>query len=290
MRVLRSIPNLVVAAAWLAAMLHPAPSLAQTPQGPIQSLFLGDKTCLDSPFSCTFPNVVASHRYLHVVLDDAPNNPDWKVQAGPMCSATMLDIAGGIPTDSSGYVEVVVDLQAVPQDFLLAGPTCYGFHGRSHWAVGFYTAYLDDSPLQDADQVYPGYRTLQGRPDLPDLDITYINRTPSYPYDAPKNVASSGDTVTFQAHILNAGGLAAPPFDYVWQDDGEARQRGRFDSALPPGSETSISLPWVWDDRPHNLTFAVVPAGPETSERNDRLTIRSDAVMLGFWVERGAYR
>ena len=281
----------LILGAFFLSILAPLLTMAHAQSTAEQPLFLGDRTCLDDVWDCPFARTVALHPYLHVVLRDQPGNDDWRVQAGATCSETSPEIAGGQPIGQDGYLETVVDLSAAPSAVqLLGAPACYVFRGRHGWAVTFYAAYFDDRPTPDADQVYPGYQALTGRPDLPDLDVTYIHRAPVYPYDAAKNAPSPGDSVTFEAHVRNAGGQPAPPFQYTWTLDHDVLVRGGFPTALAPAQEVTIRLRWRWQGGPHDLTFRLHATSDQISTPHDRLTIRTNALALGFWVEQDAYQ
>ncbi len=257
--------------------------------GAEQVLFAGDRTCNDLWNDCDFSAVRPTHRYLHVVVHDAAANADWQVQAGPYCQDAMPDIAGGQPLPATGYLEIVVDL-ATSDPSLLGTADCFVFRGRNHWAVTYFAAYFDDDPGLDADVVYPGYQTQFGRPAQPDLDVTYIHRTPSYPYDAAKNAPAVGDRVVFSAHVMNAGSIAAAPFVYRWFLDRKTILTGFVAGGLAAGNEAVFDFPWNWRSGPHTLEFRVFPADVELSRTNDALTIRTDALELGFWVEQSAWQ
>jgi len=281
--------SLVTLGVLLLSALPPQPSRAQSSVPAVQSLFLGDRTCLDDARDCRFSGVLARHRYLHVIVHDLAGNDDWGVQASPFCSDTMPDISGGLPIGANGFLEVVSDLQAMPGAPGVTAGRCFVFRGRNHWAVTFYAAYFDAAAAPDADQVYPGFEALAGRPDLPDLDVTYIHRDPAYPYDAPKNAPAPGDPVTFTAHVMNAGWRPASPFSYHWYVGRSLVESGTSSQPLNPGQETVFSLRWRWQLHPQKLKFQLVPEGDDLASANNQLSIRTDALALGYWVERSAY-
>lgn len=252
----------------------------------VHSLLLGDRDCGDDT-DCAYPATTVDRLYLHVVVHDLPGNDDWRVQAAPYCSAAMPDVAGGGAIPASGYLESVVDLSAV---VVSAGrPTvCIVIRGRKHWAVTYYAAYLDDSPEPDAGTVYPDYPSANGAPDLPDLDVTYIHRSPAYPFDAAKNDPHTGDPVTFTAHIQNAGYRPSLVTPYRWTLGARVLGEGEI-PPLEPGQDMSFDIGWRWETGPHEVKFSIDPTTQEISKGNNSVTIRTDALSLGFWVERGAY-
>ncbi|MBV9278937.1 MAG: hypothetical protein JOZ41_02550 [Chloroflexi bacterium] len=275
----------------IAVLLLPAApgrSHAQTAVPGVQSLLLGDRTCYDADLACSFPDVIPIHRYLHVILHDTAGFTEWQVRAAPTCAAPPAVLAGGQPIDSTGFREVVADLGA-PAAAPVGQASCFILGGSQGHAVTVYAAYFDDNPAPDADLVYPDYESLGGRPDIPDLDVGYIHRDPAYAYDAARNDPAPGDAVTFTAHVINAGGRAAPPFSYVWYLGKSIMSRGAVEDVLAPGEALDIPFHWRWQAGPHTLTFRLRPLSAETSTANNRLSIRTDAIALGLWVERGAY-
>jgi hypothetical protein len=272
----------------LSPLLGAAQVNAQSLPGAVQSLFLGQRLCGDTRDICYAAVPFAAHRFLHIVLHSVPGDTDWRVQAAPACGEPMLDIAGGAEVPQSGYLETILDLTATnPVGY--QRQLCLAFRGHSHYYVNYYAAYLDDARAPDAETLYPGYQNLAGRPDLPDLDVTYIHRSPAYPYDAAQNQPRAGQTVRFVGHVLNAGGVSAPPAPYEWLLDGHVVASGRLSTSLAAGVEATATFAWTWDPAPHTLELRLAPVGPEISGANDSLSIRTDALALGYWIERSAW-
>ncbi|MDZ7270605.1 MAG: hypothetical protein ONB17_03220 [candidate division KSB1 bacterium] len=150
--------------------------------------------------------------------------------------------------------------------------------------------------------------------DLPDLDVTFISRTPRYPRlvvsyhrradglvgdvhpyltpeeEAKKRWPAPGDTVTFTAHVKNHGNAPVAGYACLWAIDGQvvaAPQGG----ALVPEQEATFKLTWRWQDGPHTVSFQVDPQDviPELSQRNNQLTDRTDALSFHFHVEQSLY-
>ena len=91
----------------------------------------------------------------------------------------------------------------------------------------------------------------------PDLDVSHISRSPlyfrynvqypnGYPVLAPvpggnadpakdKRWPAPGETVTFTAHVRNAGDAPTPPFRYAWLYDGIEAVTGTHTDPIPPG-------------------------------------------------------
>ncbi|MGH2443729.1 MAG: CARDB domain-containing protein [Chloroflexota bacterium] len=283
---MRKLQVLAILPFLIGAMLLPSTARSQS-AGPFQPLFVGDKLCADTASACTFQFVVPAHRYLHIVVHDLAGNAEWHVQAASTCTAATT-IAGGVPVADGGYLETVVVLSSlVPQSS--GDSVCLIFRGRNGWGAKYYAAYFDDRPAPDADLIYPGYQSANGRPDLPDLDVTYIHRSPSYAYDAAHNAPSAGEHVTFAAHVMNAGPMPAPAFAYSWILDGRQLAASTHD-AIAPGAEIEIDLPWIWETGPHTLEIRLLAPYDEIAKSNNDLSIRTNALTVGFWIEQSAWQ
>lgn len=118
-----------------------------------------------------------------------------------------------------------------------------------------------------------------------DLDVTYIERTPRYDYDAPKNNPEPGDKVTFRGHI-RAWGPPPKNAEYRWELDGQLIAKGTLDN-LQTGEDRVLTQDWVWGKGPHTIALIVDPDNKvvERSEVNNRIVDRTDGLSVGFWVE-----
>jgi len=123
-----------------------------------------------------------------------------------------------------------------------------------------------------------------------DLNVTVIERTPRYDYDAPKNAPAPGDVVTFHGHIRLWGTAAQPSIAYVWQLDRATLATGTLTN-MAPGEERIVTATWTWQTGPHQVRLVVDPANAivERSELNNEREDHTDAVIMGFWVERSLY-
>jgi len=128
-----------------------------------------------------------------------------------------------------------------------------------------------------------------GPPDAADFDVAFIERTPRFDYDAPKNNPAVGDAVTFLGHIKNWGRPAAS-VDYQWQLDGRAVSSGSL-AGLKADSETVVKWPWKWQSGAHRIKLVVDPNRriAESSEANNQIEDRTDGLSVGFWVEQSVY-
>jgi hypothetical protein len=122
-----------------------------------------------------------------------------------------------------------------------------------------------------------------------DLDVTYIERTPRYNYDAAKNNPAPGDLVTFRGHIKNWDNVT-PSATYRWDLDGNPVASGTL-SDLQPNEERVVTWQWTFQPGPHLIRLTVDPdnAVTEFSEANNVVEDRTDGVIVGFWVEQSLY-
>ena len=118
-----------------------------------------------------------------------------------------------------------------------------------------------------------------------DLNVTLIERTPRYDYDAEKNNPEPGDIVTFHGHIINWGD-DTPVAEYHWQLDGQTVATGELTDLLPD-EERIVEYQWTWQDGNHQVKLIVDPAKEidEASEVNNEIEDRTNGVIVGFWVE-----
>lgn len=142
----------------------------------------------------------------------------------------------------------------------------------------------------------------------PDLDVTYIARTPRYmryiideSRGVPQQLApgtendkrwpDAGETVTYTAHIINKGQAVAGPFHYQWSIDGALVEAGNEVAPLQPGEERTISHQTPWTVEPQQIELTVDPDDKiaETVEKNNSRTIGSYDLTISFWVEQGMY-
>ncbi len=137
------------------------------------------------------------------------------------------------------------------------------------------------------------------KPDLPDLDVLFIERLPRYDFDATKKWPNQDEEVEFKAHIKNNGTQPTRSFGYEWKIDDSRVVSGNLPS-LTPNQETTISYRWPWahttsaDERiqgSHTIELAVDPSNSiqEISESNNKVTDFTQALAVGFWVEQAVY-
>jgi len=130
------------------------------------------------------------------------------------------------------------------------------------------------------------------KPQLPDLDVTFIERTPRYPPDGDWKYADTGECihfkedppvkhwpdrgeeVTFVAHVVNKGGAPSIEVKYFWMLDGATPAGEGWSGTLKPlapGEEATPQVEWQWSPDPHRILFMADPenALPEICERNN---------------------
>ncbi|MBU1149304.1 hypothetical protein KKI23_04410, partial [Patescibacteria group bacterium] len=139
--------------------------------------------------------------------------------------------------------------------------------------------------------------------EVPDLDVTFIGRTPRYEkYHMEKQADNqyllkpgtelwqrwpeANELVTFTAQITNQGEAMSGDFDFTWQVDGVEVASGTS-SNLNPGSYTYQDYHWRWQDGVHQIKFKVDPDQDinEVSETNNLLEERTNSLALIFHLE-----
>lgn len=151
---------------------------------------------------------------------------------------------------------------------------------------------------------------------VPDLDVTFIERTPKYPagpwvYPATgpqylgigghvfdeqdlkgkhKQWPAEGETVTFTAHIANKSNVPSKPCSFAWHLDGKKVASGRL-PGIKPWEETRQVYRWKWRGGEHTIAFHVDPndAVQEICEENNALEDRTDALSLQMRVTKELY-
>ena len=128
---------------------------------------------------------------------------------------------------------------------------------------------------------------------ITDLNVLWIERTPHYDYDAPKNAPAPGDVVTFTGHVRYWDLSDQPPLDvdYEWRLNGAVVDSGTI-TGFEPDSYRDVTWQWEWQDGPHELELVLDPddvVAEPLSEVNNAVLIRTDALIMGFWVEESVY-
>jgi hypothetical protein len=129
-------------------------------------------------------------------------------------------------------------------------------------------------------------------PAAADLSVGWIAREPKIAYVWESNNPTRdgwpavGQQVKWVGHVWNLTGARQTDIAYRWTIDGQTVAEGT--TALEQG-DNRLELPWNWTFDRHEIALDVDTGGKvtESVERNNRLLIYSDAVAVGFWVERG---
>ncbi len=225
--------------------------------------------------------------------------------------AIRWDVDGDVVTKGGELpLRAVVEFDGGHRTYSLAGLEIFSASPRVAWV--FRGAHSDGRAGPVAHYVGPGEARiearLRGRPGvelrapplllratergLPDLDVTFIERTPRIDFDARDGGRPrQGDAVVWVAHVRNTGTSDGVRVRCAWLVDGAPASDGSVDAIDRFGEGTStLRLPW--DGARHEVRFVVDPAGEaeELSRANNDLAVVSDALLLGVWVERSVAR
>jgi len=182
------------------------------------------------------------------------------------------------------------------------------FPSRDPGGGGLLRASSSISPIPQAvDDTQSVSRSRQ-----PDLDVTYIARTPRYrrylpdytllpgdPWRIPRLCAGTeddkrwpdvGEVVTYTAHVRNKGNRTVGRFAFEWLVNGDVVSSG-VAGVLRPGREATLDYGTVWRAEPEAIEFRVDPdhAIQESVETQNSLTVGSHDLTISIWVEQGLY-
>lgn len=162
-------------------------------------------------------------------------------------------------------------------------------------------------------------RQFDPKPDLPDLCVRFIERTPRYTgtqveyrkIDEPdgnkgdglpvkllnpkdQKWPKAGETVTFSAHLRNAGTRPTPAYDWHWVIDGAdvaGKDGSGWDEPLQPGEERVYEIKWKWQAGRHFVAFETNRQRkfPEITHKNNAVVDPTDALSFHFFVQPGLY-
>ncbi len=147
-------------------------------------------------------------------------------------------------------------------------------------------------------------KAAAGCPRLPDLDISYIERTPRFrrynvSYEpGGKNPHLSeeekkiqrwpldGETVTFWGHVANKGLVESKPSTYRFYLDGKTIAEGEL-PAIQPCDQQIVTVAWPWQSGRHKITLQVDlnSENSEVTKTNNTLMDYTDAYTF-FWTVR----
>ena len=145
-----------------------------------------------------------------------------------------------------------------------------------------------------------------------DLTVTYIERFPKYerfkvsykkdqrfgkyPYSNDRGPVAvnrgvkmepdPGETVTFNAHILNQGRRKSKKVPFKWTIDGKKVKSGYIDP-LKPNQEVVEKISWQWKEGMHKVGFEI--NSPDFSSINNKLEDRTDGYFIGILIDKPLY-
>lgn len=122
-----------------------------------------------------------------------------------------------------------------------------------------------------------------------DLDVLYIERTPRIPFDGPnRGLPKPGDKIKWIGHVHNWSAIPFK-FTYQWLVNGAVVSEGL--AKAEAGKEAKVFYADKQTAKRRNLTLKVQPTirMMELIRSNNELTIQTDAVTVGLWVERSLW-
>jgi hypothetical protein len=218
----------------------------------------------------------------------APPPGNLRYAANPVVYQAGAAIAPNAPTSSGGPIASYSVSPALPAGLTLS-PTTGVIYGTPIFGAAPATYVVTATNSGGSASATLSLTVEQNTGLQVDLDVTFIERTPRYAYDAAKNMPAPGDLVTFRGHVRNWSNFTAS-VDYRWEMDGAVVASGTLNN-LYADADQVVELPWVWQDGPHDLKFTVDPLDrvAESSELNNSLSIRTNAIAVGLWVEQGLH-
>lgn len=193
----------------------------------------------------------------------------------------------GLFVNGQGQTAPAAAELATPFQPLMIGKLAYGsaFQGTLD-EVRVWRQALSGPQIHELAAMIPRSDTGAGG-NLYDADLTYISRSPRINYDASPNTPAVGSNVTWQAHIRNRGMMPLSNLRVQWYLDGKYLGATNVASIGPYAEATSSwTLPWSAADQYLSVYLDPQNVIPESSERNNYRQIRTNAVMVGFWVEQ----
>lgn len=127
-----------------------------------------------------------------------------------------------------------------------------------------------------------------------ELTIQYVQRLPAIDFvpgssnPRVEGWPSVGQSVTWQAHVKNWF-PTTQDVAYSWRLDGAEVGGGSLTIAPDAVGIAEYSSPWAFER--HELAFVVDPANliAEEEEHNNQVTVITDAISIGFYVEQSMY-
>jgi hypothetical protein len=118
---------------------------------------------------------------------------------------------------------------------------------------------------------------------LPEIDFVWGSTNP-----IRDGWPEIGQEVTWRAHVRNWSEQEVTSVAYTWLLNGEEVSSGTVD--IPAFSGTTVDYPWNWTFDRNELEFVLEPPqGILDQTTNNRLLIYTDALTIGFYLEKGFY-
>jgi hypothetical protein len=210
-------------------------------------------------------------------------NTGWTHVAGVYDGKEMAIFVSG----QDLYRPVDAAIAATAEPFVIGNnPSGTGFAGSLDEVKLWRNEALTKRQIHELASMLP--RPDSGAPgSTSDADLTLVAKSPRLAYDANPNVPAPGSNVAWEAHVRNRGSVALTNLRVQWYLDGTYLGATNVASIAPGGEATTTwNLPWsaadqylaVWAD-PQNVVT-------EVSERNNYRLVRTNSLMVGFWVEQ----
>lgn len=133
-----------------------------------------------------------------------------------------------------------------------------------------------------------------GAPRQTDFTIAYIQREPIIPFvvgaadPTREGWPAVGDSVTWRGTIKNYAGTASTAIGYRWYWDDQLVGSGSV--SVPPNGTATAAYVRPWNFERHQLKLVIDPdnAVAEEEELNNELSVYSNALSVGWYVEQGS--
>jgi hypothetical protein len=128
-----------------------------------------------------------------------------------------------------------------------------------------------------------------------DLTVAYIQRLPVMNWvqgstsPTTDGWPTAGQNVTWRGFVKNFSSSARSNVQYKWFSDGVQVASGTFNVAA--NGTATIDLVRAWDFNRHSLKLSIDTSNAvaEDEEQNNDLTVYTNAISLGLWVEQTVY-
>lgn len=191
---------------------------------------------------------------------------------------SLLDFRVHAVTDSGKKYDITDDA-----DITISGKNTHPFGDKIHaTAPGKVDVTVNAAKCTKKGTITVLPRTLKNT--KPDIDVLFVERLPRIDFDAENGGwPTNNQPVVWRAHVKNWGTKPAE-INYTWQLDNRIQQKKTV--TIKPGETKYIDFPWHWTQKRHVLQCDVEPQENEFITGNNRVTLATDALTAGFYVER----